>query len=316
MPKLSEKEIHQFYDKTYTKLFSHKRVTGDFIRGFIKEDFAGDIELVEKMETKFITKRYKKYESDLIWKARFKEKEIYLYILIEFQTANDDLITLRVLNYITLFYLYLSKKSKRTPPFPPVLPIVIHIGEDRFTRYLKFRRLIDIPYVSLRKYIPSFRYFLLDLNLFPRKELAKLTIHTKNMASLLFEMDKYDEEELLENFGKVLSIIKTEAPSELLKDFQEYIIAILSSERKEEIEMIETLDKEPSMLYKTMQRKFESIRKTAERETWKKAEEKIKESKEELIKIVKNMYKNGLDVEIISTLTEKSVEEVKKILGL
>jgi hypothetical protein len=136
-------------------------------------------------------------------------------------------------------------------------------------------------------------------------------------------MDKYAEEELSDNFVKVLSIIKSEAPMELLKDFQEYIIAILSSERKEEIDMIGTLDKEPSMLYKTMQRKFESIRKTAERETWQKAEEKIQrteakmqEAKEKLIKTVKNMYKNGLDMEMISVLMEMPKSEIKKILGL
>jgi predicted transposase YdaD len=81
--------------------------------------------------------------------------------------------------------------------------------------------------------------------------------------------------------------------------------------------MIGTLDKEPSMLYKTMQRKFESIRrearKEAESEIWQKAEEKIYKIKE---KTVRNMYKNNLDIEMISLLTETPVEEVKKILGL
>ena len=56
----SKGEIHQFYDKTYAKLFSHRQVVSDFIKGFIKDDFARDIEVLEQLETTFITKKYRK----------------------------------------------------------------------------------------------------------------------------------------------------------------------------------------------------------------------------------------------------------------
>ena len=221
--------IHQFYDKTYNKLFSHKRIAEDFIRGFLKEDFAKKIELVEKLNTKFVTKTYKKFESDLIWRAKFNDKDIYIFLLFEFQTQNDDYISLRVLNYVTLFYLDLLKQENIELPLPPVVPIVIHIGNDKFTTNLNFRDLINIPSKSIGKYIPNFKFFLLDLAVFDKAFLKKLAVHTRNLTSLLFEMDKFNYDELLKEFNHIIEIIKANAPKELLKDFQEYLVSVIGS---------------------------------------------------------------------------------------
>ena len=296
----SKGEIHQFYDKTYAKLFSHQQVVSDFIKGFIKDDFARDIEVLEQLETTFITKKYKKYESDVVYKARLKDKDLYIFILIEFQTKNDHLIALRLMNYISLFYLHQVKQENIKPPFPPILPVVIHIGDDNFTKYRNFNQLINIPYKSIKKYIPNFKYFLLDLNTFPKRTLARMAIHSKNIASLLFEIDKYNESDLSKNFNKIIDLIRKNCSNEILLDFQEYLASIISDDKKEEQEMIRTLNKEPSMLYNTIQSMKKKIKK----------EGRI----EGRVEVVLEMQKNGLPLEMIAKYTSMTVEKLQKLL--
>ncbi|MBN1971595.1 MAG: Rpn family recombination-promoting nuclease/putative transposase [Candidatus Delongbacteria bacterium] len=311
--------IHQFYDKTYTKLFSHKRMAEDFIKGFLKEDFAKDIVLIEKLETKFITKKFNKYESDLIYKAKFKDKDAFVFILMEFQTRNDNLISLRLLNYISLFYINYIKQTKTKPPLPPVIPIVIHIGQDKFTEYTAFSQLVNIPYNSLKKYVPDFTYFLVDLQKIPKTVLNRLTIHSKNIASLLFSIDQYDENQLLQNLHKVIILLKENLPPELLNDFGDYISSILSQNDNEYTTIYNTIAKEPSMLYYTIQkmRKNDVLQAKLEgklegkREG--KMEGKIEGRLEGKLEIVKNAIKKGLSLELISELTGLSISKIKEL---
>jgi len=299
--------VHQFYDKTYTKLFSHKRMVEDFVKGFIHEDFAQDIEILEKLDTKFVTKKYHKYESDLIYKAKFKDKDIFVFILLEFQTKNDNLIALRLMNYISLFYLNYIKQTKIKPPLPPVLPIVIHIGQDKFTENRNFSDLVNQPYKSLHKYIPNFQYLLVDLQKLSKDTLARLAIHSKNIASMLFEIDLYSEQELALNLNKVVMLLKENLPKELLSDFEEYLTAILSSNETEQKDLIKTLTKEPSMLYNTIQQMREKDEKKGIEKGIKKG---IKKGK---LEDALMMLKEGIGFDLIKKITGLSEEELNNL---
>jgi hypothetical protein len=68
---MKKKSIHQLYDKTYKKLFSFKRIVSDFTKAFVNEQFAKNLEFIELINNEYITKRYRKYFSDLVWKARY-----------------------------------------------------------------------------------------------------------------------------------------------------------------------------------------------------------------------------------------------------
>ena len=49
----------------------------------------------------------KSYFGDIIWKAKFKGKECFVFIIFEFLTKNDKKLVLRILNYVIQFYLRL-----------------------------------------------------------------------------------------------------------------------------------------------------------------------------------------------------------------
>jgi hypothetical protein len=52
-------KIYQLYDKTYKKLFSHKKIVQDFLKGFVKEPFVQKIDVIEQVFTEFTTRKYK-----------------------------------------------------------------------------------------------------------------------------------------------------------------------------------------------------------------------------------------------------------------
>jgi predicted transposase/invertase (TIGR01784 family) len=301
------KNIHQFYDKAYKKLFSHKRMVEDFLKGFVKEEFAKDIEVLELVNTDFITKSYKNFRSDLVFKAQLKQKSCYIFLLFEFKTIDEKVLSLKMLNYIVLFYLSLLKNEKYKLPLPPIFPVVIYIGNQESQSSESIRDIINIPYKSLEKYIPDFRYFMFDINKISKKAITRLAIYSKNISSLLFEIDKYDENKLSEEINNIAELLRENAPLELVEDFQDYLLSIFSENEKEKIEIIKNINKEPTMLYHTVKKWRENIRNEG------KMEGKLEGKRELKIEIAKNMLKKGMDKKTIIEITGLKKRELSAL---
>ena len=280
-------KIYQLYDKTYKKLFSHKRIVEDFLRGFVKEPFTQKMELIEPVFTEFTTRSYKSYYGDVIWKAKFKGKECFVFIIFEFLSKDDEKLVLRVLNYVVQFYLKLIKNEKYQLPLPPVFPVVIYTGEKSFSGKQNIRDIIGTEEKSLDKYIPDFKFFLLDINCIPKSQLLRLMIHSKNMASLLFDVEKMDEERLSEEINKIGEILRKYADPELIKDFQDILLSTTSKENKELIEIIKTIDQGDNMTF------GEKVKRWEEK---KRMEGEIKGEIKGKLEVAKNLLKDKADL--------------------
>jgi len=164
-----------FHDKSYKKLFSHPRMVEDLIKVFVRKDFVKDIDFNSLTELKqsYISDGYEEKEVDLIYKIKHKNGIAYFYILLEFQSTVDKYISLRMLTYILLFYQDLIKQSK-SGKLPPVFPIMLYSGNEKWTAPDNLQELIDIPYKSMKTFIPSFKYFKIIENEFSIKSLKKL----------------------------------------------------------------------------------------------------------------------------------------------
>ena len=110
------------------KLFSNQTIFRQLLTTFVKEDWVDDLdfESCQTIDKSFISEHYKETESDLLYKVGLKEREIYIYILIEFQSTIDDFMALRVLNYITNFYMDYLTSNKGVKKLPAVFPIVLY----------------------------------------------------------------------------------------------------------------------------------------------------------------------------------------------
>ena len=84
------------------------------IETFVKEEWVKELDFdsCQTVDKSFVSDQYKKTESDIIYRLKIKDKEIYIFILIEFQSTVERFMVLRILNYITNFYMDYLQSSK------------------------------------------------------------------------------------------------------------------------------------------------------------------------------------------------------------
>jgi hypothetical protein len=127
-------------------------------------------------------------EDDMIWRLRWCERWVYVYLLLEFQSSVDRLMAVRLLTYVGLLYQDLAAAGEipSESPLSPVLPIVLYNGEKSWWAKTSLDDLIepDLP-EQLRRWQPQIRYLLLDEQRLADTELAG----QRNVAAALFQLE-------------------------------------------------------------------------------------------------------------------------------
>jgi len=86
-------------DSRYTDLFSHPAFVSSLVEHFVHEDFVRELDFstLKPYKTKLVTRRYLRREYDVIWSVRFRDRTIYLFFLLEFQSSVDHRMPVRLL---------------------------------------------------------------------------------------------------------------------------------------------------------------------------------------------------------------------------
>jgi predicted transposase YdaD len=94
------------HDNGYKLLFSHASVVADVLLGFVKEKWVQEVDFktLERVEGSYVSDRLRSRESDMVWKVRWKDRFLYVYILLEFQSKVDPFIAVRVMTYLGLLW--------------------------------------------------------------------------------------------------------------------------------------------------------------------------------------------------------------------
>ncbi len=208
---------------------------------FVDEGWTADIDYssLQRIDKSFVTDEFANRESDLVYKAYFKGKEVYIFLLLEFQSTVDRFMALRMLRYITELYEYLIK-SYRIKMLPAVFPVMLYNGEKRWTVPEELNKLIEksIP----EKYIPDFRYYKIAENEFNKDFLRKI----KSSVSALFYAENSSGDELTKEFKILTGLLKAERPQELslfVKWFK-----YMFSDRDDVVEEVKGLEEAKTML--------------------------------------------------------------------
>ena len=90
------------YDNAYKYLFKNKRIFYQLITSFVKEDFVKDITLenIELVDKSFVSEEFLARESDVIYKINLPRREVYIFILLEFQSTVDKTVPVRMLSLL------------------------------------------------------------------------------------------------------------------------------------------------------------------------------------------------------------------------
>lgn len=177
------------HDHSYKLLFSHPEMVRDLLEGFVREDWLAQLDYgsLEKVSSSYVSDDLRSRADDLVWRVRWGENWIYVYLLIEFQSAVAPYMAVRILTYVGLLYQDLIKAAQLPADgrLPPVLPIVLYNGAVRWHAPEDSSSLIQTGPRALAPYLPRIRYLLIDEGRYRDCDLAPL----RNLVAALFRLE-------------------------------------------------------------------------------------------------------------------------------
>ena len=177
------------HDGSYRLLFSHRRMIGDLLRGFVPEEWIEQVDLraLEKCGEVTISERLERREEDLVWRAHWRDDRLPVYLHIEFQSSNDPFMAVRNLSYLGLRYEELARKREISPAghLPIVIPLVLYNGKPGWSAAREISELIEAVRSGAHRYVPQLRYLLVDVHREPVPD-----AEPDNLVALLFTLER------------------------------------------------------------------------------------------------------------------------------
>lgn len=297
------------HDSRYKKLFSHPSSVKKLMLSFIDEPWVKELDYssLEKLDKSFVTDEFINKESDIIYRIKFREQDIFIYLLIEFQSSVDRFMSLRMLRYITEFYEYIVS-AKKVKKLPAVFPVMLYNGEKRWTASEQLGNLIErtIP----DKYIPEFSFYKIAENEFSNNLLAGI----RNIISAVFYLENSRIENLEDEIDQIVLMISEEKPEEI-RLFRLWIKNYFNGEDTDATDKIagriREIEEVKDMLSSSLKKRDKMQFKLGlEKGIEKGLEKGIEKSKAE---IARNMILKGIDADTVAEITGLSMGEILKL---
>ena len=220
------------HDAGYKRLFSNPRLVADLLVGFVREPWVQQLDLgtLERVNASYVSDDLREREDDLVWRVRWRDGWLYVYLLLEFQSTVDRFMALRLAVYVCLLYQDLVRKQQLTPSglLPPVLPLVLYNGERKWTAPQELTGLIESAPGGLSNYQPRLRYLLLEERAYTEEELAP----QRNLAAALFRLENSrDVEAITRVLTALLDWLDQPEHADIRRDFTAWLQQVLLPRR-------------------------------------------------------------------------------------
>ncbi len=216
------------HDHSYKLLFSHREMMADLLRGFVPAAWvqAVDLDTLERVPSNHISDDLRERDDDILWRVRWQDGWLYIYLLVEFQSTVYRYMAVRLMTYEGLLYEGLLRSQQPLPQrqLPPVVPIVLYNGRRPWTAPLDIAALIaDAPGgVVIPK--PSLPYLLLDVGRYAEADLAPL----RNLVAALFRLENSrTPAEIQQVLGMLITWLREPAQESLRRAFTVWLRRVL-----------------------------------------------------------------------------------------
>jgi len=179
------------HDALYHRFFSDPAIVAQLLREFVGGAWLDGLDLdgMERLNTKFHADSNERREGDLVWRIpRHDGGDTYVLLLLEFQSAADHWMALRLMVYVGLLWQLLIREQRLLPDgkLPPILPIVLYNGDPRWRAPLELRELVGLPEASpMWRWQPELRYLIIDEGAFGADALGA----REGLPALLFRLE-------------------------------------------------------------------------------------------------------------------------------
>ena len=295
-------------------------MVADLLKGFVKEEWVKqcDFATLEKVGGSYVSDDLRDREDDLIWRIRWGDEWLYVYLLLEFQSKVDHFMAVRILGYLALLYqdMIRSEKLGLQSLLPPVLPLVLYNGERRWNAPVELDNLIYPAPAGLEKYRPKLSYLLLDEGRFAIQDLSGL----KNMVAALFQLENSrTENDIQVVLGHLLDWLNSAEQDSLRRAFTVWFNRVLMPKKMPDTHFTEftNLQEVQTMLAETVKSWTNEARKEGLEEGLEKGLEKgIEKGRQEeaakLFLLLLDSKFGPVSHELQSKIRQASPEEIEK----
>ncbi len=287
------------HDKLFKIILSNKQEAAKFMNKVLKINYKIMAEKLELYNKEYITTKFEKMESDIVYKIAEKNT----YIIIEHQSTVDRLMPYRIFQYTAELLREVIEKDKvKNINYlqPRIIAIVLYTGNRK--RNIQNIDDLQAPLEGYKKIKPP--YILVDINKFSKRELLEDDLMITK--AMLIEKEKSVEGILnsLEQIRKKILANPNKRQMQLFMTIVRYILLSIDDEETKTLlqaEIEEMKGVEEDMLHATM----------VLNEAFEKREKKgrmagIKE-------IAKKLLKQNMKIETISEITGLTIEEIEKL---
>ena len=327
------------FDDFFRRILQNKKIVEELLRVLVNKSWIKELDFSTLRTDKdtYISKKHKKSADDMIWKINYRNTStsnptavIHIVIMLEVQSSNDNKMPFRFLDYIGSYYENQFKSIKKDEKIPPIIPILLYVGETSWNAKIKFHDLVHIPDKKLKRYIPDFEYIPIIMDKISKKKLSEAESVLARLLSLNKSKNKEEFKELCHNLFKFIKIKNIDEQKEYLEYFMSYIHLVLKAPiSKDEAQKIADKVVEEEMFFITMDHLFEDDRKKDREALEKERKEKEKERKEKekalkreekekrkVEKAILKFYNRGFSVKELAEDFEMEIEEIKNIVGI
>ena len=320
------------YDSGYKELFSYPELVQQLIEGFAPPELAQmmDFSTLKQHNGHYITPLFEEKREDLVWSVEVNWGQarhiVYLYLLLEFQSKNDSSMALRILHYVASFYssLLKNKETNLKKGLPPVFPIVLYNGNNRWSAKQSIQELIK-PQVPefLRAYQPALRYYLIDEGSYSDEQLQA----TSNSVSGVFGVEKASRnyQEMQAAVDRLAEIVKQEPNKEridkvIIRWLKRHLHYLGDSQNWDHIH---SLVEDHAMIAENIRKWPEQLKAEGIEQGYQKAQAEVQAAEAEkqaaekrLQEMVLNMLQAGLPDSQVMTIAQITADELAAIKEL
>lgn len=307
--------MHDIHDRGYEKLFSNLEIFEQLITTFVTEPWVEELDFSTCVLLKdaFVSEQYKASFSDLIYKIKWRDDDLYLIVLLEFKSAPYQFVALQIVGYIVDFYRQLLSAEEKPRKLPPVFAVLLYNGEQPWHAPQDIAELIQ-GQEALGEYALRFKYFPIIENAFAKERLLRIG----NIVSTLFLAEAHYDIDLLKQ--ELLRLFEKSANKHAISLFLNWLKQLAVHRRIEQADY-QTLDRvyqdtqEVSMLINSI----EKDRKQLYEKGWGegraegKAEGKAEGQREKLFEFARVMLASGEPLEKIKLYTSLTDEDLLKL---
>ena len=205
------------HDESYKSVLSNAANFLHFLKKYIAAPWTADISVddLATVNKSYITPEFGEIDSDLIYKLKIKDTDVYFYVLVELQSQVDHTMPFRLLRYMVELLNDLFKniekniRERKDFRLPAIVPIVLYNGGDNWTAVRTYKEYTE-NYEIFGDCIIDFHYLLFDLK---RTDEAAMLL-TKKILDIVFLLDKrrLENPENKVSEGEVTELLEKFAP--------------------------------------------------------------------------------------------------------